>query len=90
MFVFGEFLIWIIHIFQQVNKYILDYFQGGQYKPKLDGKYQQPSDEIYQYNGNTDDWSYAGRMKTPRDSHSVTLLNDISKICPRKGKYVGK
>ena len=43
-------------------------------------------DEILNYNGNTNKWLKAGKMTTPRDSHSVALLTDTSKICGEKGE----
>ena len=39
-------------------------------------------DDILRYNGTTDKWSNAGKMRIPRSGHSVALLSDISKICP--------
>ena len=40
------------------------------------------TDEILQYVPESDTWSNAGRMKTPRQSHSVMSLSDISHLCP--------
>ena len=38
--------------------------------------------DILRYNGTTDKWLNVGKMTTPRSSHSIALLTDISKICP--------
>ena len=46
-------------------------------------------DEILNYNGNTNKWLNAGKMTTPRDSYSVVLLTDTSKICGEKGENEG-
>ena len=43
-------------------------------------------DEILNYNGNTNKWLKAGKMTTPRDSYSVVLLTDTSKICGEIGE----
>ena len=43
-------------------------------------------DEILNYNGNTNKWLNAGKMTTPRDSYSVVLLTDTSKICGEIGE----
>ena len=39
-------------------------------------------DDILQYNGSSNIWLNAGKMRTSRRDYSVALLTDISKICP--------
>ena len=39
------------------------------------------TEEILQYVPENDTWSNVGKMKTPRDSHSVMSLSDISHLC---------
>ena len=64
--------------------------KGGQWQPKKNGQWQQPMDEILNYNGNTNKWLNAGKMTTPRAAYSAhavitkeyTVCRD--RICHKK------
>ena len=79
IFVFGENILCYInieHIIVSCNVYNDDIFTGGH-----DGSRSDLTD-ILQYNTTSHTWEEVGQMKQARSSHAVSVLKDVSDLCP--------
>ena len=68
LFVFGKIYYLALHNLRT-------HFTGGEWSGRT-------YDDILEYEGTSDTWRTAGKMKTPRYYHSVAPVDDISKFCP--------
>ena len=67
----------IEHLIVSYNVYNDDIFTGGE--DGYDGPYLS---DILQYNTTSHTWEEVGQMKQARDNHAVTVLEDVSDLCP--------
>ena len=77
IFVFGENILCYInieHLIVSYNVYNDDIFAGG-----YDGLYYS---DILQYNTTSHTWEEVGQMEEARRYHAVTVLEDVSHLCP--------
>ena len=81
IFVFGENILCYInieHLIVSCNVYNDDIFTGG-FDESLGSSYLS---DILQYNTTSHTWEEVGQMKQARAYHAVSVLEDVSQLCP--------